>query len=634
MSLIPAAQYLRMSTDDQPNSLATQRDKIQRYAATHGFNVVATYDDPGKSGLEIRNRPGLRQLISDVISEDCRFKAILVYDVSRWGRFQDIDESAYYEFICRRAGVLVHYCAEQFENDAKLPNVILKNLKRTMAAEYSRELSIKISAAHRRMAADGYHVGGRAGYGLRRMLIKANGHLEVLESGECKNLISDRVVLVPGPKDEVECVRMIFRLAAKPGYSPRIIAEELNRRKVPYSDNTPWDYIRIYRILHNERFIGNARWGVRDTQFHNPIQRRPRSEWILKPGAIPAIISTKQFTNAQKRADERFTRRHCSKQDILDRLATIVRHEKPLSGKHMKMWRLLRQIWIRRFGSILRAYELIGYKSTKHMRNSMTAHSKIHSLRMKLFEDLKQLFPSRIRMVCFYGAQRFRVLELDNRIRMAVYICRHREHSVSGEPRWMVGIRDRYRNLPALLCLPDKSLSRLTDFYFVKDISNTTGVYRLMPSADPWLAEENRLKSLDEFCSFATRVMEGHPPTPIRTQAFSVVGDVLFTNDNSTFIIDGIEIPLSTPNAAIFRLLLQSAGRVVPRAALTHAGTVRDKDLYLNIQIGELRRALGPQFQRRIATVRNAGYMYQKTVQRFDDVLMKRLQEDNADFTG
>jgi DNA invertase Pin-like site-specific DNA recombinase len=183
-----------MSTDDQPNSLETQRDGIQRYATVHGFEVAVTYDDPGKSGLEIRNRPGLRRLLRDVISENCWFKAILVYDVSRWGRFQDTDESAHYEFICRRAGIPVHYCAEQFENDAKLPNAIMKTLKRTMAAEYSRELSVKISAAHKRMAAEGYHVGGVAGYGLRRMLIKANGREEVLETGECKNLISDHVV--------------------------------------------------------------------------------------------------------------------------------------------------------------------------------------------------------------------------------------------------------------------------------------------------------------------------------------------------------------------------------------------------------------------------------------------------------
>lgn len=609
---IPAAQYLRMSTEDQPNSIPTQQDGIQRYATAHGFEVVATYADPGKSGLEIRNRPGLRSLLRDVLTGNRRFQAILVYDVSRWGRFQDTDESAHYEFLCRKAGIQVHYCAEPFENDEKLPNAIMKTLKRTMAAEYSRELSVKIGAAHRRMAEEGYHVGGVAGYGLRRMLIKANGLQEILETGECKNLISDHVVLVPGPRNEVECVRKIFQLAAKPENSPRIIAEELNRRKLFYSDNTPWDYLRVYRVLHNERYIGTALWGMRDTRFDNRARRKPRSEWVVKPEAILAIITAKEFMNAQKRAEERFTRRECSREEILNRLAKLLGHRRPLSREQMNTWRLLKGTWRRRFGSILEAYELIGYKPTRHVAHSMTAHSRIHCLRKKLLEELKELFPSRIRMVRYYGHQRFRVLELDNRIRIAVYICRHRQPTVSGEPRWLVGIRDKYRHLPALFCLPDKTLSRLAEFYFVKDISSTTGVYRDIRPADPWLAEENRLKSLSDFCRVITSAMEGHPPVPIRTQGFCVVGDVLFTDDNPTFIIDDTEIPLSSANAAIFRLLLQNAGRVVSRAGLTHAGTRRDKDLYLNIQIGELRRALGTQFRGRIVTVRNKGYMYQK----------------------
>ena len=35
---------------------------------------------------------GLKQLIADVESGTADFDVILVYDVSRWGRFLDIDE--------------------------------------------------------------------------------------------------------------------------------------------------------------------------------------------------------------------------------------------------------------------------------------------------------------------------------------------------------------------------------------------------------------------------------------------------------------------------------------------------------------------------------------------------------------
>jgi DNA invertase Pin-like site-specific DNA recombinase len=69
--------------------------------------------------LSAQGREALAEMIRDVQNGHINFSAILLYDVSRWGRFQDADESAYYEFICRRAGVSVHYCGEQFEGEAK-----------------------------------------------------------------------------------------------------------------------------------------------------------------------------------------------------------------------------------------------------------------------------------------------------------------------------------------------------------------------------------------------------------------------------------------------------------------------------------------------------------------------------------
>jgi DNA invertase Pin-like site-specific DNA recombinase len=44
-------------------------------------------------------------LVADVVAGQDVFDTILVYDVSRWGRFQDADESAHLEFLCRSAGV-------------------------------------------------------------------------------------------------------------------------------------------------------------------------------------------------------------------------------------------------------------------------------------------------------------------------------------------------------------------------------------------------------------------------------------------------------------------------------------------------------------------------------------------------
>ena len=123
-----AAQYVRMSTDYQRYSIQNQATTIAAYAQQKNLAIVRTYVDEGRSGLRIKGRPGLIELIEDIQSGRADFDHILVYDVSRWGRFQDVDESAHYEFVCKQKGVNVAYCAEQFDNDGSLLSSIVKNI--------------------------------------------------------------------------------------------------------------------------------------------------------------------------------------------------------------------------------------------------------------------------------------------------------------------------------------------------------------------------------------------------------------------------------------------------------------------------------------------------------------------------
>jgi DNA invertase Pin-like site-specific DNA recombinase len=208
-----AAEYVRMSTDHQRYSIDNQSDVIAAYAAVHNFTIVRTYTDAGRSGLRAAGRDALLQLIEDVNSGRADFGTILVYDISRWGRFQDSDEAAHYEFICRNAGVNIRYCAEQFENDSSLVTTIVKGMKRAMAAEFSRELSCKVLEGQKRLAALGFHRGGPAPYGLRRLLVDERGVPKlVLGFKQEKHLQTDRVILVPGPPHEVKIVRVILPL--------------------------------------------------------------------------------------------------------------------------------------------------------------------------------------------------------------------------------------------------------------------------------------------------------------------------------------------------------------------------------------------------------------------------------------
>ncbi len=256
--LIPAAQYVRMSTDHQRYSTENQRDAIRKYATQHGLEIVQTYADEGKSGLSLDGRNALKQLIQDVQLPHPGFKAILVYDISRWGRFQDADESAYYEYLCRRAGIRVLYCAEPFENDGSPMSVIMKSVKRAMAGEYSRELSNKVFMGQCRLIELGFRQGGAPGFGLRRLLLDEHRLPKAqLGHGEKKSLQTDRVILVPGPEEELAVVREIYEQFVHRRMSERDIAHELNDAGIRTDHDREWTRGTVHQLLTNEKYVGN-----------------------------------------------------------------------------------------------------------------------------------------------------------------------------------------------------------------------------------------------------------------------------------------------------------------------------------------------------------------------------------------
>lgn len=257
--VLRAAQYVRMSTDYQRYSIQNQAAVIAAYARQNNLTIVRTYMDPGRSGLRIKGRPGLLELIEDARSGQADYDQILVYDVSRWGRFQDVDESAYYEFVCKQNGIQVTYCAEQFDNDGSLLSSIVKNIKRVMAAEFSRELSVKVHAGHCRVASLGFRVGGPVTFGLRRELIDENRRSKGwLQKGEMKSLQTDRVRLAVGSQQEVAIVRWIFHQFVIEKESDASIARQLNKAAVANQHGRPWTDCMIHRILRNENYVGNV----------------------------------------------------------------------------------------------------------------------------------------------------------------------------------------------------------------------------------------------------------------------------------------------------------------------------------------------------------------------------------------
>ena len=359
---VRAAEYVRMSTEHQKYSTDNQAEEIRRYAERRNYEIVQTYADEGKSGLNIRGRLGLQRLIKDVESGRANFQALLVYDVSRWGRFQDPDEAASYELRCRRAGVAVHYCAEQFENDGSIGSSIIKTVKRAMAGEYSRELSVKVFAGQANLIRLGYRQGGAAGYGLRRLLVDQSGTAKIeLGRGEQKSIATDRIILVPGPPAEVAIVEQVYRWFVEGGLSEREIADRLNQRSIPSDLDRPWTRGSVHQLLINEKYIGNNVWARTSFKLKSTHVQNAPTEWIRADGAFAGIVDTTLFERAQAIVAARADR--LSDEHMLELLAKILERNGYLSGL------IIDEVdaapssssFRNRFGSLLRAYALVGF---------------------------------------------------------------------------------------------------------------------------------------------------------------------------------------------------------------------------------------------------------------------------------
>jgi DNA invertase Pin-like site-specific DNA recombinase len=361
-----AAEYVRMSTEHQQYSTQNQAVCIREYAARRGIEVTRTYADEGKSGLRINGRPALQQLIHDVESGNVDFSLVLVYDVSRWGRFQDADESAYYEYICKRAGIRVAYCAEQFENDGSPVSTIVKGVKRAMAGEYSRELSTKVFAGQCRLVEAGFRQGGPAGFGLRRLLVGQNGERKMeLARGEHKSLQTDRVILVPGPEDQVGAVQQIYRWFVADGRSESEIAQRLNAANICTDMGRSWTRGTVHEVLINEKYIGSNVFNRISYKLKKLRVVNPKDMWIRKEDAFTPIVAKEDFYTAQ--GIIRARSRRYSDEELIDRLRALYRDRQALSGLIINSTEGMpsSSVYAHRFGSLLRAYRLVGFEPSR-----------------------------------------------------------------------------------------------------------------------------------------------------------------------------------------------------------------------------------------------------------------------------
>lgn len=499
---ILSAAYVRMSTEHQQYSTENQMDVILQYAKRRGLEITKIYSDGGKSGLNIKGRDALSQLIKDVKEGKADFSNILVYDVSRWGRFQDPDESAHHEYTCREAGIAVHYCAEQFENDGTIGSTVMKSIKRAMAGEYSRELSVKVFNGARRLIREGFKQGGTAGFGLRRMLIdQSRQRKTVLKMGEHKSIQTDRVILVPGPDEEVEIVRWIYRAFVHEGKSESEIAEILNAKGILTDFARPWTRSTVHQILTNEKYIGNNVYGRTSFKLKQKHVVNPPEEWVRAEGKFEAIIEPEQFFKAQEIILARSQK--FSDEEMLEKLRGLLSQHGQISGILIDETEDFPSSasFRHRFGSLISAYRLIGY-------DPQIDYSFIE-INRRLRQQHPGIVGAVIQKIEALGAsarwdKSSELLWLNDELRVSIVLCRHTT-TEAGASRWLIRLDAGLKPDITIAVRMDAANEGIRDYYLLPGIDMTWENLRVAED-NGFFLDAYRFETLDYFFTLTERI--------------------------------------------------------------------------------------------------------------------------------
>jgi hypothetical protein len=276
---------------------------------------------------------------------------------------------------------------------------------------------------------------------------------QYLSHGEYKSLATDRVVLVPGFTEEVECVRHIYRMFTKEQFTVYRIARVLNEKGLRYRGNSKWCYTSVHQILSHPKYAGCNVFGRTSQRLGARPVRLPQSEWVMASDAFVPIVEKETFDEAQRLLLDRTTNK--TDGQLLDALRVLLAREGRLSMQLIKHSSDLPSpsAYRGRFGSLRKAYSLIGYGPAKDFK-AVDVRRRTQALREELLARIQSVFPEEISIVRRGGRWRSCLLMRDG-TQSTILVCRQ----ISGKDaaRWIVDPVHHELGCVTLLALLDKT---------------------------------------------------------------------------------------------------------------------------------------------------------------------------------
>jgi hypothetical protein len=283
------------------------------------------------------------------------------------------------------------------------------------------------------------------------------------------------------------------------------IARELNQRGVEYTGLSKWDYAAVYNILTHPKYMGCNVFGKTSQKLSTPKLFLSRANWLVTPEAFEPLVDEATYSEAQRILQDRTNRK--SDSDLLDALRSLLAAKGRLSASIIEGCENAASIstYRERFGSLQRAYELIGYGSPEQY-GPTELRRRTQAMRDRLVAQIAAMFPDDVSVFRRGGRWRPR-LKLRNRSMVSVLVVRSTKRCRA--VRWQVQPVRHECRFVTLIARLNTSNDAFLDFHIFPRL-NARKKFEIRLE-DTWLNGGQRLTELSQFCECVKHLRNALP---------------------------------------------------------------------------------------------------------------------------
>jgi hypothetical protein len=252
-------------------------------------------------------------------------------------------------------------------------------------------------------------------------------------------------------------------------------------------------------ILTHPKYKGTAIYNRTTERLCSKSRKVPKIEWIITPGAFEPLVEPSTFEATQEALRQRFRAR--SNEQVLEQLKSILKAHGSLTTAILRLHGLSPGGLRSRFGSSIKAYDLIGYQTMFRKRSENRLH--IHKIRSELMEQLVEMFPGKVSV---FSWSRRSSLRLKNGMKVAVRVCRSTKTVSKGRMWILQAARDERCRITLMAGMNPENTS-LESFYLTTQLKNRCRLQ--ITENSEWLEKGERLEDLRSFYEVVMRRQYG-----------------------------------------------------------------------------------------------------------------------------